>query len=125
MESETKQYVTEKQTWLRGVYMLLFAVLYSIAEIVVVAVALFQFFALLLTGETNARLVKFGQDLSIYIYHVMQFVTFNREDKPFPFAPWPEHADLDQSFSTPADKTLTADTDKESDAASASNVNKE
>ena len=43
MESDLKQHVTSKKTWIRGFYILLFAVIYSITEIVLFAVVLFQF----------------------------------------------------------------------------------
>jgi hypothetical protein len=73
-------------TWLRGLMMLLFWVLYGIAEIVVGVVVLLQFLIVLFTGERNDRLVRFGERVSLYIYDVLRFVTFNSEERPFPFS---------------------------------------
>lgn len=83
------KHIAAKDTWLRGFFMLVFAVIYQIAEVVVFAIAIFQFLAVLLTGQPNGRLLEFGRSLSRFIYEVMRFFTFNSDDKPFPFAPWP------------------------------------
>ena len=37
--------------WWRGLYMLLFAFLYGVAKVVIVAVVVFQFFYVLIKGE--------------------------------------------------------------------------
>ncbi len=87
-KEELREHLTTRATWIRGLYMLLFAVIYSLAEVVVVAVVLFQFIARLVTGEVNERLLEFGQQLSRYLYDILRFCTFNNEEKPYPFAPW-------------------------------------
>jgi hypothetical protein len=85
-----KKNVLERSTWIRGLYMLLFLVIYKIAGVVMIAVALFQFATQLLTGETNQRVRVFGQSLSLFIFQIWRFLTFNSDALPFPFAPWPE-----------------------------------
>ncbi len=78
-----------KGTWVRGFYMVLFVVFYSITEILVTAVVVFQFLHVLFTGRQNERLLSFGNSLSIYVYEMMSFFTYNSEGKPFPFGEWP------------------------------------
>ena len=90
MDENLKGNVTSQGTWIRGLYMLLFALIYSIAEIVFTAVAVFQFLTALVTGRPNELLLNFGQSLSTYIYQTIQFFTFNSDEKPYPFSPWPE-----------------------------------
>ncbi len=90
MIEDLREKLTDKNKWIRGLYMLLFALIFNIAEILVAAVAAFQFVAFLFTGKTNEHLMIFGQRLSIFIYQIMQFLTFNSEDKPYPFSPWPQ-----------------------------------
>ena len=90
MDENVKENITSQNTWIRGLYMLLFALIYSIAEIVFTAVAVFQFLTALVTGKPNELLLNFGQSLSTYIYHIIQFFTFNRDGKPYPFSSWPE-----------------------------------
>jgi hypothetical protein len=72
--------------------MILFAIAYSIAEFIIVCIVIFQFFAALITGRVNEPLLKFANNLTTYVYQVFQFQTFNSEEKPFPFADWPDEA---------------------------------
>src|SRR5690606_6021877 len=44
----------------------------------------------LITGNDNRQLRKFGDSLSIFIFDTLQFLIYNSEEKPFPFADWPE-----------------------------------
>jgi hypothetical protein len=77
------------QTWLRGLFMLLFILIYGVTEVIITAVVVLQFFFVLFTGNLNPRLKEFGAHLSTYVYGIMRYWTYNFEEKPFPFAPWP------------------------------------
>ncbi len=89
MDPEFKQKVTAKPTWTRGLYILLFVIIYSIAEIVVYGVVVLQFLFSLFTGKCNDQLLILGKNLSTFIYQVLTYLTYNSDDKPYPFAPWP------------------------------------
>ena len=89
-ETAIRDRVLARETWLRGFFMLVFAVIYGVAEVVLTAVVVFQFAMRLLTGRVNPRLVGFGRCLSVYAYRILLFLTYNSDDRPFPFAPWPE-----------------------------------
>ena len=89
MSNDVKQNIKSQSTWKRGLYMLLYAVFYTLAEIVLAAVVVFQFLLQLFTGETNERLRKLGQSISTYAYQVLVFLTFNSEYHPYPFGAWP------------------------------------
>ncbi len=89
MTNEVKENLKNQSTWKRGLYMLLYAIFYTIAEIVLFAVIIFQFLLKLFTGDTNERLGKLGQGLSTYIYQILQFMNFNSEHRPYPFGAWP------------------------------------
>ena len=80
---------------------MLLAVIYSIAEIVLCAVVVFQFLTVLVSGKANERLLNFGQSLASYIYQIIQFMTANSEELPYPFNPWPEGPP-----SQPSDRTV-------------------
>lgn len=84
-----KRNLTRGETWIRLLYMLLFVAIYWVAKVVLGAVVIFQFGTVLLTRETNSRLLAFGRQLATFIYEVALFLTYNTEDKPFPFASWP------------------------------------
>jgi hypothetical protein len=87
---EFKKNVGFRPTWIRGLFILLFAAIYGVAEVVVTAVVAFQFFYTLVTGGSNRQLRDFGQNLSTFIYQILLFLTYNSEDKPYPFGPWPD-----------------------------------
>lgn len=76
--------------WVRGVYIILFGFIYSVAEVVMIAVVVLQFLFILFTKEKNEKLLIFGAELSSFLYQVFQFLTFNSDTRPFPFASWPE-----------------------------------
>jgi hypothetical protein len=78
--------------WLRVVYMILFAVLFKAAEFVMWVVVVFQLAITLATDSPNERLQRFGKQLSIYVYSLWMFLTYNTERKPFPFSDWPTNS---------------------------------
>jgi len=90
MSNDVKENLKSQSTWMRGLHMLIFAVFYTIAEIVLFAVIVFQFLLKLFTGETNERLCKLGQGLSSYIYQILQYMNFNSDYQPYPFGAWPK-----------------------------------
>ena len=92
MSSDLKENVSNTNTWGRALFMILFGIIYSVAEVVLVAVIVIQFFFVLFTSERNDRLLVFGKELSTFIYQVFLYLTFNTEEKPFPFADWPKEA---------------------------------
>ena len=90
MKEEIKQRLQKNETWQRGLYMLFFTFIYGVSKFIIIAVILFQFFTIILTGKTNEQLLKFGQNLSTYLYQITIFLTFNSEQRPFPFSKWPD-----------------------------------
>ena len=62
------------------------------AEVILVAIIIFQFLSSLFTTKVNDRLQKLGQQLGTYIYQLLLFFTFNTEERPYPFAAWPRGA---------------------------------
>jgi len=92
MNQEVKDSVRESGTWWRLLWILVFAFIYSVAEFVVVAVVVIQFGFVLFKGTRNAKLLELGDSLSEFIYQILQYVTFNSDERPFPFGEWPQHA---------------------------------
>ena len=86
---EAKPEKDKKAIWWRGLYMVLFAFLVSIAKMVVVAIVVFQFITVLITDKPNEQLHKFSKGLAKYIYEIVLYLTFNSEQQPFPMGPWP------------------------------------
>ena len=92
--SDVSRHVKSRSTWVRLVFMLLFALIFYVAEIVLFAVAALQFLFMLFSGETNERLTRFGVNLARFIQQVAQFLTYNTEVMPFPFSDWPDEEPL-------------------------------
>lgn len=88
--SDLEKNVKSRTTWLRFFFMIIIAILYGLSRLVVAAVVVIQFFHVLLQGEKNESLLALGHSLAIYSYEVVDYLTFNRDEKPFPFdAKWP------------------------------------
>jgi len=92
MQPELKQRLTAGTTWMRGLYIVIFAVIFGVTEVVLWAVVVFQFLLALFRGEANARLLTFCLSLAAFIYQMVAFMTFSSDEKPFPFGPWPKGA---------------------------------
>jgi hypothetical protein len=108
MSNDVKENLKSRSTWMRGLYFLIYAVFYTIAEIVVFALIIFQFLLKLFTADTNERLRKLGQGLSTYIYQILQYMNFNSDYQPYPFGAWPKGgpkgAGISDQGSSSADK---------------------
>ena len=112
MDEELKKNMLERKTWLRGLYIVLFLILYAVAKVIIFAIIAFQFVLILLSGKPNERLVTFGQSLSTYSYQILTFLTFNSDYHPYPLGSWPEGAPVvkkktSESNVKPKSKTKT------------------
>jgi hypothetical protein len=87
--SDNKISLLNSNTWIRGAYMLLFGLLLVAARLVISIVVVVQFLFVLLVGADNQNLRNLGQGLGKWVYQTLMFLTFNSEEKPFPFDEWP------------------------------------
>ena len=90
MEPQTKTHLLDPETWIRLLYMIVFGLLSILARMVVWIVAVLQFLLVLITGADNKNLRDLGQGAAKWTYQAFLFLTFNSNDKPFPFSDWPE-----------------------------------
>jgi hypothetical protein len=81
--------LTNVNTWIRLAYMVLFALLVMAARLLVSIVVILQFALVLVFGRDNENLRNLGQGLGKWVYQAIMFLTFNSNDKPFPFDEWP------------------------------------
>ena len=89
MSQENNVENSDKESkWMRLGYMLLFILFYSLAEALVFAIMFVQFILALVTGTPNDRLKNFGGELSIYIKDIVGYVTYNHDQKVYPFEAW-------------------------------------
>ncbi|MEL6266619.1 MAG: DUF4389 domain-containing protein [Pseudomonadota bacterium] len=83
----------DRNTWMRGGYMLLFVVAFSLVQSLHTLFAVVQFLALLIFGTPNRYLAEFGASLAEWTRETSRFLTCAADRRPWPFAPWPKAAD--------------------------------
>lgn len=94
MDEQINYNLKQLSTWKRIFFMLVFAAIGALVRMILWAVIILQVASTLLTGKANQNVLSFGRSLSVYIYHIMLFLTFNTETLPFPFSDWNLTAEL-------------------------------
>jgi hypothetical protein len=85
-ESKLKQH---ESILLRILWMILFVLVWQVAETVLAVVVLAQLVYRLFNGAPSLGMMSFGDSLSQYLAQIGRFGTFNTDQKPWPFADWP------------------------------------
>jgi hypothetical protein len=98
MDDAPRSTFGDRTIWVRLLYMLFCAIAWSIAELLVLIVALFQSACVLVNGTVHERALRFGRNLAAYMEALLRFVTFNDEQVPFPFSDWPDEAPGDSPW---------------------------
>ncbi|MDN3649048.1 DUF4389 domain-containing protein [Reinekea marina] len=83
-------------------FILLFWVFFRISMAITVVVGIIQWVMLWFEDEPNQTLFKFSQQLTIFQTQISAYMTFQSNEKVFPFNDWPE---VPQSTSEDADET--------------------
>jgi hypothetical protein len=87
--SEPTDDLQRESILLRILWMVIFAIVWQLAELLLGAVVLIQLGYRLFYGAPSGSLLSFGDSLSQYLQQIGRFGTFNTEEKPWPFADWP------------------------------------
>ncbi|MFJ3483702.1 DUF4389 domain-containing protein [Pseudomonas sp. NPDC090202] len=85
-ESKFKQH---ESILLRILWMLVFAVVWQVAELVLAITVLVQLVYRLFYGAPSLSVMSFGDSLSQFLAQIGRFGTFHTDQKPWPFADWP------------------------------------
>lgn len=83
--SGVEENLKSRDTWYRFVFMLVYAVILSITSMVATAIIVLGFLIVLFTGERNDQLRRAGASVANYIRDVLRFLSYNTDEKPFPF----------------------------------------
>ena len=75
--------------WIRGLFILVFGVIFYFLYGLIWLLVVFQFIMKLITGELNPQLLDFSDSLIKYVSQILHYMTFKSEERPFPFSPWP------------------------------------
>ena len=87
-----KHNLKQQDTWLRLLFIAIYAAVLWVTSIVLVFVVVLQFLSVLFTRETQPNLLRFGASLAEFVRQTVAYLTFNSEYKPFPFGDWPSPA---------------------------------
>ncbi|GLQ05525.1 hypothetical protein GCM10007924_07460 [Sneathiella chinensis] len=89
MDTSLKENLQSGKTWKRLPLILLYALCFQVAEIVLAASTIIQFLFKLVCGAPLKRLSNFGAGLAAYLRQVSAFLTYSSNDKPYPLGDWP------------------------------------
>ena len=77
------------ETFSRVFYTILFGIIGWITLWVFCSVVLIQFGFLLITGKVNNNLKEFNREIGMFLNDMIKFLSFQTNEKPFPFRDWP------------------------------------
>lgn len=89
-DDSVDEFTQSRATWQRLLFMLIMWVLFCLCVSVGVVVVVLQFFWVLINGEPKDELSTVGRQLGDYAREIALYMTFNTEERPFPFdRDWP------------------------------------
>ncbi len=87
---DIKDNAKNTDTWLRGFFILVFGVIFYFLYILIWLLVIFQFVTKVLTGELNSYLKQFSTKMTSYAMQILNYITYQSEERPFPFSPFQE-----------------------------------
>ena len=78
----------QRNIWMRGLIMIIFAVFFGVAEALLLISAVVQFLWMLFSKEPNSSIASFGSSLGKWLQQVTLFQTGASEKLPFPWTKW-------------------------------------
>ena len=82
--------ISRRETGIRILLSLLFALVWSVVEMVLLALVVFELaFALITERAPGDRIRGFANRVVSYAYRIFRYLTYNDEVVPFPFSDWP------------------------------------
>lgn len=87
---DVKQNLRNIDNWLRGLFIVVFAVIFYFLVGIIWLLVIFQFLTTVITGKLNNQLEKFSGVLTDYALQILAYVTYQADLKPFPFSPLPD-----------------------------------
>ncbi len=117
--------IVRKNIGVRFIFFLFFIIVWAIVETAIFILVIFQFIFLFIFTKHSEPIKTLSHKLTVYLYRVLRYVTFNENLKPYPFSKFPviiEPADeTDLSVPMPEDKPETKEEDGDDESASGDN----
>lgn len=89
-ETDWKANLTNQNFWLRLPFMLLFYFVWKLAGLILLVCIVLQTLFQLIKNQPQEKILSFSAQLTSYGYQIFRYLSFNSEEKPFPFANWPK-----------------------------------
>lgn len=77
------------ETFSRIFYTILLSIIGWMALWVFCFVVVIQFGFLLITGQVNTNLKGFNKEVGLFLFDIIKYLSFQSNEKPFPFRDWP------------------------------------
>jgi hypothetical protein len=89
-QASMEENLRNRSTWKRFLFMIVMAILFSLGVTIGCFIVLLQFLWVLFTGHTKKEFSSVGRQLAEYCKEIVLYMTFNTEQRPFPFdRDWP------------------------------------
>ena len=92
MSDDVVTNLKKPSAWCLVLFMAGFAIALYLTGIILLVLMLAQIVFTLLSGEDNSNLRRLGASLTRYVTEILAFLTYNSEQKPFPFSEFPVDA---------------------------------
>ena len=76
--------------WMRLGYMVLYIVIGYFISAIVFCIAIVQFIYSLINKEPNQKLLAFSHNFAIYAKEIIEYLSYNSEEKPWPIGDYPQ-----------------------------------
>jgi hypothetical protein len=86
---KVKANVKNVDTWVRGLFIVIYGIIFYALFWIIWLVVIFQFLMKVVMGSLNPNIMNFSKGLTRYAFQILQYVTFQSEERPWPFGPWP------------------------------------
>ena len=87
---ELKENVFNQGKWLRLLWLVLFSFIYWWAAVVLYVIGILQFLFNLFTDNPNSSLSELAALFREWMVQIINFVTYQEKDKPYPFSELPK-----------------------------------
>ena len=85
-----KENVTNVDVWLRGLFIVIFGIIFYFVYGLIWLIVIFQFLMRVITGNLNQNIYNLSESLSLYAFQILNYITFQSEERPYPFSAWPK-----------------------------------
>jgi len=82
--------VSRTQILIRLFYTVLFLIVFGIVHAIINLATVFQYILLLITLKESQPVRRFANQLAVYGYRLMRYLTLNDNARPFPFSDFPQ-----------------------------------